>query len=305
MLSHNISEENIKRLDDTKYTNYISDDSYNSINDSRVSYADISPRVEMLEQTDIIPTNKQSTKLMKTRYFNQFDFFYFICTTQSRNKIKKVLTVLFLFLHNILRYGIMLNYQNDLTNIITILGMGMSTILLYSLFDKIKLTSPNITFMLVLFQKKQLSKLIYLIIMQIISAILSTLTLYYMYDANVDNTSYHSIISFSNLNYYKTTIYVIIYNIINTFLFLKSLINNEFIYFILADMILNILFIKNIYNVTNPIYDLTSRIILTLLNDVNLINNIIVPIITCSSIAGTIIGGMLYIILIDNHVTLL
>lgn len=301
MLHHNISEENIKRLDDNKYTNYISDDSYNSINDSRISYADISSQVEMLEQTDVIPTNKQSTKLMKTRYFNQFDFFYFICTTQSRNKIKKLSTVLFLFLHNVLRYGIMLNYQNDLTNIIPIFGMGMSTILLYSLFDKIKLTSPNITFMLVLFQKKQLSKLIYLIIMQIISAILSTLTIYYMYD---DNTNYYSIVSFSNLNNYKTAIYVIIYNIINTFLFLKSLINNEFIYFILADMILNILFIKNIYNVTNSIYDITSRIVLTIL-ETNLINNIIVPIIACSSIAGTIIGGILYIILIDNHVTLL
>jgi glycerol uptake facilitator-like aquaporin len=300
----------IKRFDVDKYSNYISDDSYyhddsnygntaNYRNSPRVNNSIISDSVH--DETDNYKINilQDKTNVITTsRYFDQIDFFYFC----NLKKIKSIQIVFYLYLQNILKYGIFLNYADQLTsgNILPIFAISLTSLLIFSLFDKIKIVNPNIIFVLVLFKRKQIIKLIWLIVLQIVASSLSTITLYYMYNDIIDDISKMDVmISFSNISYGKTILFVIIYNIVNSFMFVKSKINNEFIYYILAEFILITLFVKYIYNIDNIIHDLTARTILSILYS-NKLNQLIIPIISISAITGSIFGIIIYILLIDN-----
>lgn len=292
-MRYSISEENLRKLNYSSYHDYSDDDNNNFSPVVRLSITQ-----DPMGSDVVLPIySNYNNEPANNRYFNKISFL-------NNNIIslnKRCQHVLYLYLHNVINYSILITYSNDLMGVMPILSFSMNILLTFTLFDKVKIVNPSMMLIMVLFKRKKIKKLLTVTIIQIISTVLASTTVYLLYKYN-SSADVSKLYSFSNVNYYKLSCYVLVYNCINVFMFLKSIINNEIVYYIVSNFLLTVVFIKYIYNVDNMINDITQRIIWSIINmDVTLLNDIIVPIVSISSIVGTIIGTVIYILLIDSQ----
>jgi hypothetical protein len=309
----NISEENIKYLDELnnnqQYSNYISEghssergsDSYKS-NHIIIKTPPMSPLTPISIALNSFSNDNNIPMLCNNnppvRFFNRVDFFYYLCKINSKSVNKFWKSFFAMYIETLLKYiAITKIKSNDITLICVLPLISLINSLLYK---KIIFNNPSIDLMLYIFLKKSIKKFIIRAIAQIIASILATITFYYLfYEQSASNSDINKILSYSiGSNNYKNAIIVIFINILFMFMSIKTMQTKEIYYYITFSFISAAIFITTIYNVINPINDITTRLTLLCIyknyfNNLNIITN------TLCSFCGMMFGVIIYIILID------
>lgn len=313
----NISEENIKYLDEINniqdYTNYISEghssergsDSYKS-NHIIIQTPPMSP----LTPISIAPNSFSNDHIpmlcnnnVPIRFFNRIDFFYYLCKINSKSTNKFLKSFFAMYVETLLRYIAINKFNtNDITLVCVLPLISLISSLLYK---KINFNNPSIDLMMYIFLKKSIKKFIIRGIAQIVASIFATITFYYLfYDGHVNGlispkSDINKILSYSNGNNdYKNAIIVIFINMLFIFMSIKTMQTKEIHYYITFSFISTALFITTVYNIINPINDITTRLTLLCIyknyfNNINIITN------TLCSFCGMIFGIVIYIVIID------
>lgn len=296
----NISEENIKNLD---HLNYISEASSPRI--SMDSYHDIvylqTPPMSPISRIDIydnrdVPMLCNTVETQDPRYFNRIDFFYYICRINSKILKTFWLSMFTMYLTNLLKYIVISNGAKK-HDIILISSLSLITLMNSTLYKKINYNNPSIDLTLLIFLKKPAKKFIIRCFAQVIASILSIITYYYIFYKPSHNINL--LLSYSEYgDNYRNTFIVIFINILFMFIVIKTEKSKEIYFYIIFDFILTAMFIQTVYNVVNPINDITTRLTLLCIQK-NYFTNINVLTNAIGSFCGMIFGCVIYILTID------